>query len=293
MNRASRAPPAAGRRSGSAASAGTTGRKRPEVLAPLDVAVQPIAHLLRLRRREQAAMPERARAELGRALHPADDPVGGEIVGDPRQQRLVAEFLDQLVVLAGGSREVSRINGRTPERMVGHGAIGILEVDPVGVERGAQRAAGIARRRRHEDAIEPRLGEQPRVRDAVQRHTAAEAQVAQSRLLPQRLGDVDSMSSRTRWTLAAQSAKRRPSAVARSIGAYGRPGRPEQVDELRRVRPRGRRLEVEVLRRRARTRRPASGGSACAPVPSSTAGRRPRGPSPCTRPRSRRSRDTP
>jgi hypothetical protein len=42
-----------------------------------------------------------------------------------------------------------------------------------------------------------------------------------------------SVSSSTRWTLAAQSAKRRPSAVSKSIGSYGLRGRPNRSTKRR------------------------------------------------------------
>ena len=56
-------------------------RKRPELLATLDVAVQAIADLDIVRRREQAAMAERARTKLAGALHPPDNPSSGQIPG--------------------------------------------------------------------------------------------------------------------------------------------------------------------------------------------------------------------
>ena len=62
-------------------------RERPELLAILDVAIEPVAHLARVRRGEDAAMAERARAELGGAIHPADDAAGGELVRDPFDER--------------------------------------------------------------------------------------------------------------------------------------------------------------------------------------------------------------
>ena len=86
------------------------------------------------------------------------------------------------------SRAVHR---RSPERMIGHVAVRIAEVDAVGIERRAQRAAGVARRRRHEHALESGLGEDPRIGDAVERHAAAEAEVRQAGLAVQRARDVD------------------------------------------------------------------------------------------------------
>src|SRR5262249_60374761 len=61
-------------------------RKGPELLAILDVAIEPVAHLDRVRRGQDAAMTERARPELGGAVHPTDAPARGEVAGDQRDQ---------------------------------------------------------------------------------------------------------------------------------------------------------------------------------------------------------------
>jgi hypothetical protein len=44
-----------------------------------------------MRRRQEAAVAEGARAELARAVHPSDDAAGGELVGDPFDQRRLVE----------------------------------------------------------------------------------------------------------------------------------------------------------------------------------------------------------
>ena len=75
--------------------------------------------------------------------------------------------------------------------MIGHVAVRVAEVDAVGIERRAQRAAGVAGRGRHEHPLEAGLGEDPRVGDAVERHAAAEAQIRQAGLPVQRARDVD------------------------------------------------------------------------------------------------------
>ena len=67
-------------------------RERPELLAILDFAIEPIAHFGRVRRGEDAAVAERTRPELESAVHPADDAAGGEIVGDPIDQIRVVQF---------------------------------------------------------------------------------------------------------------------------------------------------------------------------------------------------------
>ena len=123
-------------------------RERPELLAVLDVAIEPVAHLGVVRRGEDAAVAERARAELGGAVHPADDAAGGELVA--RCVRCSAVVARRLSTARPSSRADARqllgVDRRTPERMIGHVAVGVPEVDAVGVERRAERAAGVAGR---------------------------------------------------------------------------------------------------------------------------------------------------
>src|SRR6266540_5651692 len=144
-----------------------------------------------MRRGENAAVPECARTEFARPLHPPDDPPGGEIIDNALDQRRLVELLYALTVLARRSRETGCIDGRTPEWMIGHVAIGIAKIDSVRVERCTQRASGIARRGRHEQTIESGLGENAGVRDAVQCDAAAETQIGQPRFATKPRGDVD------------------------------------------------------------------------------------------------------
>ena len=69
-----------------------------------------------------------------------------------------------------------------------------------------------------------------------------------------------SVSSSTRCTLAAQSAKRRPSAVSRSIGSYGLRGGPNSSTNRDEYDRRGGRVVLEVLEdeREAAVRRAAN-----------------------------------
>src|SRR2546423_3840421 len=60
--------------------------ERPELLAKLDAAVQLVPHRGVARRGQDAAVTERARAELARAIHPADDAPGAQLVRDAREQ---------------------------------------------------------------------------------------------------------------------------------------------------------------------------------------------------------------
>ena len=75
--------------------------------------------------------------------------------------------------------------------MIGHIPVRVAEVDAVGIERSAERAAGIARSGWDEHALEAGLGENPRVRDAVERHATAETQIRQAGFPVQRARHVD------------------------------------------------------------------------------------------------------
>src|SRR5262252_6241905 len=107
-------------------------------------------------------MAERPWAEFGCALHPADNPSGCQLAGDPRDHgRVVRERLDRLSVLRCDACQLLAIDGWSPEWMVRDIPIRIAEIDAVGVQRGAKRTAPIARRRRHEQALEARFGQDP------------------------------------------------------------------------------------------------------------------------------------
>ena len=137
-------------------------------------------------------MSQRARAELARAVHPPDDAAVGELVGDAFDERRRRRARRR-----AGRPRAPRAPGRRrsttgPQNgWSGNVAIRIAEVDAVGIERRAERAAGIAGRRRHEDALEAGLGEDARVGDAVQRHAAAEAEIGQTGFAVQRARDLD------------------------------------------------------------------------------------------------------
>jgi hypothetical protein len=75
--------------------------------------------------------------------------------------------------------------------MIGDVAVRIAEVDSIRVERGAQRAARIARRRWHEQPLEARLGKDARVGDAIECHAAPVTEVRQPRLALKPARDVD------------------------------------------------------------------------------------------------------
>ena len=88
-------------------------RERAEGVAVLDVAIQAIAHLARARCREDAAVAQSARTELGRAVHPADHAAVVQRVGRPLDDRRVVELLDGLAVLARGPGEFVCVDRRS------------------------------------------------------------------------------------------------------------------------------------------------------------------------------------
>ena len=132
-------------------------------------------------------MTERARPEFARALHPADDATGGELVGDAIDERRLVECFDGLAIFACRARELGPVDRRTPERMIGYIPIRIVEVDPIGIERRAQRAAGITWCRWDEQPLESGFGQDPRVGDAVERHATAKAEIGQAAIVRRRI----------------------------------------------------------------------------------------------------------
>ena len=271
MKRPSRAPPGGSSKYRSA----HLGRHRrgegAELLALLDVAVEAVAHRGVVRRRQDAAVAERAGAELERAVHPADDLA--------RRRASAATLFDQSAPSLGmrrqsGSRPRAATRASsaasddgTPERMIGDLAVGLSEMDSIGIERRAQRAAGIARRGRDEQPLEADL----RAADARWRTPLSATPPPRQRSgrpvsACRRAGDVDQHLLEHR---AARSPRCRRSAalrrVARSIGWYGIPRRTEEVDEARRERPLRRSSESRSIRGRAGTRHPACERSYAAP----------------------------
>ena len=61
--------------------------------------------------------------------------------------------------------------------MIGHFAIGIPEMDAIGIERCSQCTARVPGRWRHKDALESGFSENSRVGQTVQRHSATKAEV--------------------------------------------------------------------------------------------------------------------
>ena len=166
------------------------GRERTELLAILDLAIDPVAHLRVVRRGQNAAMAERARAEFERTLHPADDASCHQIVRGLFDQRPFIEFVDELTVFAGDARKLGAVHGRAPEWMIGDIAVSVAEVNAVGVQRGAERTTGIAGSGRNEEALESRFGQDARIRHAVQCNAAAETEIGEAGFIVKIAGDL-------------------------------------------------------------------------------------------------------
>ena len=174
----------------------------------------------RMRRGQDAAVPEGARPELRGAVHPADHAAGGERVGDSFDEHGVVELRDVLVVLARRARQVLGVDDRSPEGMIGD-----LPVRVAGDRCGRHRAPRRARsRHRRAPAARTRARSRTpaRIRALATPFSATPPPKHRSGRPVSRWSAramSTSVSSRTRCTLAAQSAKRRPSAVSRSIGS--------------------------------------------------------------------------
>src|SRR5690349_1000186 len=114
--------------------------------------------------------------------------------------------------------------------MIGNGVVGIPEINPVGIQSGAERAARISWRGRYEETLEARLPEDARVGHTVERDAAAEAEIAQSRFTLQVPRDVHQHV--LEHALNARRDVREPPSLGRleidRIVAVAR--RPEQVD---------------------------------------------------------------
>src|SRR5262245_58710354 len=95
-------------------------RERPEFFAVLDVAIEAVAHLTRMRCRENAAMAERSRSELARTLHPANDAAGVEVVRCSFDQARIGQLFDVLAILSRRSQQILRVHSRAPEWMIRH-----------------------------------------------------------------------------------------------------------------------------------------------------------------------------
>src|SRR4030095_3745191 len=92
-------------------------REGAELVAELDVAIEPVAHLRGGGRRQDAAMTERARTEFERTIHPPHDTAGCQVVGGLTDQRvLVFPSIDDLPRLGRHARQLDPVKDGTPER---------------------------------------------------------------------------------------------------------------------------------------------------------------------------------
>ena len=222
-------------------------RERPELFAVLDVAVQPVTHFGLVRSRQNAAVAQSPRSEFGGAIHPADDTARGQIVGDPLDQRVLVQFFDKLAVFVCHFCQPGPVNRRPPERVIRDFAVRVAEVDTVRIERGAERAAGIAGSGRDEDALEAGLGKDPCVGDAIQCHTAANTKIRHARLALKTAGHLNQ--SVLENSLHAAGAIREPLAPrGLQVNRLRRvTRRSEQVHETRGKGSFGRGLILEVI----------------------------------------------
>src|SRR5439155_2091338 len=134
-----------------------------------------------------AAVAEGTRAELAAPLHPADDAARRQLIRDARDQFVLArDLFGGQSIFQRDADQLACIDGRTPVGMSGHLTVRLREMNPVRVERGAERTTRIARRRGHIHIVESGLAENARVGDAVERDAAAVTEIAQSSLALQR-----------------------------------------------------------------------------------------------------------
>ena len=181
-------------------------RERPERFPELDLQVHHRLHLRRARVADDRAAAERARTELHASEQQTDHLLGREqrshLVGQRRRRqaaRLVAVRLQEhgdFVVAerraevrtahaVGVSRRRARWSARARRALPGAGTLRarprLLEVAMPEVQRHAQGAAGVTRRRLDPDLLERALAKDPAVADAVQRDAASQAEVAHAR----------------------------------------------------------------------------------------------------------------
>src|SRR5215472_6791824 len=119
--------------------------ERTERLTVLDFPVEPVAHFGRVRRREDAAVAQCARAELKSALHPTHDVASHQIISDLIDKRTLLEFHGEVTVFSCEPSQLRSITRRSPNRMIGYIAIRISEVNAVALQRRANCASSIPR----------------------------------------------------------------------------------------------------------------------------------------------------
>src|SRR5438105_2618186 len=126
-------------------------------------------------------------------------------------------------------------------------AIAVLEMNAIGVERGADCAAGVAGSGRNEKALEARLSEDPRICHAVERDAAAEAKIREAGFGVELSSNVDERVFED--ALHARGDIREAAAVvAFEIDRFVRAARlAEEVDEARRIRTLRSAVKLEVI----------------------------------------------
>jgi hypothetical protein len=225
---------------------GDRGREGTELLAELDAAVELVAHRRVRRSGEDAPVSQGAGTEFRAPLDPSDDAAVAKLVGGAADHLgVVAEAVDGQSVLARDARDVARL--RSPEGMVGHGAMRALAVEPIHPERRAHRAARVPGRARDEDAGKSRLAQDARVRAAIQRDAAAEAESGEAGLCLEPAGQVDQRLLEDPLDGAGDVREAAAVGAAQVDRVPGVAGRPEHFDELARIGSRGGEVELEAV----------------------------------------------
>src|SRR6185369_6309622 len=108
----------------------------PELLAILDVPIEPVPDSRRMRCGEDAPVTERARAKLQRSIHPTDNLPGGKIVGGHFDQLAFIDIIGREAIFIGQLNKVVGVDRWSPKGMIWKRSVRIAEANPVGVERG-------------------------------------------------------------------------------------------------------------------------------------------------------------
>jgi hypothetical protein len=106
-----------------------------------------------MRRRKDAAMAKRTRPELKSALHPSDDAIGRQVVGNLLDERATLAFLGQVTVFSCEPCQLRSVHRRSQKGMVGQIAVRISKVNAITIKSRANCASGISGRGRNEHAL--------------------------------------------------------------------------------------------------------------------------------------------
>src|SRR5262249_15125154 len=153
---------------------------------------------------------------------------------------------DVEAVLAGDPEELARIDLRTPIRVLEDLRMRASEVYAIGIQRGAERAAGVARSGRHVEIVEARFPQDARVGHSVERHAPAVTEVGQSGLALERSGEIEEGLFEDRLHAGGDVGEARAFGGREIDRIPGIPRRTERVAELRRIAPLGALVKIEI-----------------------------------------------